>query len=67
MAGSQNKHKAHRSSKKAGYYKEQFFRTESNKARRKKRIARRKVQFAKPVTGQPKIVVGLRTDEPQVV
>lgn len=66
-SGAQNKHKARRSSRKAGYYDKQYFRTTANKVRRKKRMERRKVQFAKPFTGQPKIVVGLRTDEPQVV
>lgn len=41
-SGAQSKQKARQSRKKEGYYKQQFFRTEKNKASRAKRIARRK-------------------------
>jgi len=46
-----NKKKLHRSGIKKGYYERQFLRTERNKARRKARLARRKLQF--PKTAQP--------------
>jgi hypothetical protein len=49
-AGSSNKHKAHRSAKKQGYYKNQFTRTAINKLRRKQRIERRKKMYPQAVT-----------------
>lgn len=51
--GSSNKAKARQSHKKAGYYKEQYFRTERNKARKKTkreaRAAKWKAMKAAPV------------------
>lgn len=40
-SGCANKHKAHRSTKKRGYYQNQYLRTNANKLRRKKTRLRR--------------------------